>query len=62
MRLAVEKLTLSLKQEKMTPVLEDKLERFMAEIMQINSVTVEQLVRKHRQEDSKRRESRIEVS
>jgi thioredoxin-like negative regulator of GroEL len=61
-RVAVERLTLNLKQEKMTPVLEDKLERFMAELMQINSVSVEQLVRRNRQEANKRRESRLEVS
>jgi hypothetical protein len=47
-RVTVERLTLTLKQEKMTPLLEDKLERFMAEIMQINPVSVEQLVRKNR--------------
>lgn len=47
-RVAVEQLTLALKQEKMTPLLEDKLERFMAEIMQINPVSVEQLIRKNK--------------
>lgn len=47
-RVAVEQLTLKLKQEKMTPLLEDKLEGFMAEIMQINPVSVEQLIRKNR--------------
>ena len=45
----------NLKNEKMTPVLEDKLERFMAELMQINSVSVEQLVRRNKYEESKRR-------
>lgn len=39
-RTAVEKLTLNLKIEKMTPLLEDKLERFMAELLQINAVSV----------------------
>jgi hypothetical protein len=57
---AVERLTVTLKQEKMTPVLEDKLERFMAEIMQINSVSVEQMTRRNKLEESKRRESRLQ--
>ena len=54
-RMAVERLTINLKNEKMTSVLEDKLERFMAELMQINSVSVEQLVRRNKYEESKRR-------
>ena len=54
-RMSVERLTINLKNEKMTPVLEDKLERFMAELMQINSVSVEQLVRRNKYEESKRR-------
>ena len=54
-RMSVERLTINLKNEKMTPVLEDKLERFMAELMQINSVSVEQLVRMNKYEESKRR-------
>jgi len=32
----------------MTPILEDKLDRFMAELMEINAVSVEQTVRKIR--------------
>jgi hypothetical protein len=44
----VERLTLNLRQERMTPSLENKLERFMAELMEINSVSVEQLIRRSR--------------
>ena len=41
--MVVERLTLNLKQEKMTMALENKLERFLAELLEINVVTVEQL-------------------
>lgn len=37
----------------MNPTLEDKLERFMAELMEINSVSVEQLVRRAKGEEIK---------
>jgi uncharacterized protein YqgV (UPF0045/DUF77 family) len=44
----VERLTLNLKVERMTPSVEGKLERFLAELMEINSISVEQLVRRSR--------------
>lgn len=44
----VEKLTLTFKQERMTPSLENKLERFLAELMEINSISVEQFMRRSR--------------
>jgi len=37
----------------MNPSLENKLDRFMAELMEINAVSVEQLVRKNREQDPK---------
>ena len=44
----VERLTLNLKVERMTPSVAGKLERFLAELMEINSISVEQLVRRSR--------------
>lgn len=51
--MTVERVMLNLKQEKMNPSLENKLDRFMAELMEINAVSVEQLVRKNRGQETK---------
>jgi hypothetical protein len=51
--MTVERVMLNLKQEKMNPSLENKLDRFMAELMEINAVSVEQLVRKNNGQNTK---------